>query len=82
MNIPKRKSEAVNLRRTDNSIFKRKKDKRTNKDLQNFTQNAKDRTTRTPLNTGVELTLNMEGLALPAPNVTTFVFLFNATGII
>jgi hypothetical protein len=53
MNIPKRKSEAVNRRRTDNSIFKRKKDKRTNKNLQNITQKAKDRATRTPLNTGV-----------------------------
>ena len=31
-----------------------KKDKRTNKDLLNITQKTKDRTTRTPLNTGGE----------------------------
>jgi hypothetical protein len=40
-----------NLRRTDNTMAKRKKDARTNTDL----QNTKDRATKTPLNTGGEL---------------------------
>jgi hypothetical protein len=34
-------------------MAKRKKDKRTNNDLQNITQETKDRVTRTPLKTGV-----------------------------
>jgi hypothetical protein len=50
-------SEAVNWRRTDNVIAKRK---RTNNDVQNITQNTKDRATRTTLKTGVELVLWVE----------------------
>ena len=42
-------------RRTDNTMAKKKKYKRTNKDLQNITHKTKDRVTRTPLKTGVEL---------------------------
>ena len=33
-------------------MAKKKKDKRTNKDLQNITHKTKDRVTRTPLKTG------------------------------
>ena len=36
-------------------MAKKKKYKRTNKDLQNITHKTKDRVTRTPLKTGVEL---------------------------
>ena len=39
----------------DNTMDKRKKDKRTNNDLQNTTQKNKDWATRTPLKTGDEL---------------------------
>ena len=35
--------------------FERKKDKKTNSDIQNATQKTKDRTTRNPLITGDEL---------------------------
>jgi hypothetical protein len=47
-------SEAVNLRRTDNTMAKRKV-KRTNNDLQITTQKMTDRATRTSLKTGGEL---------------------------
>ena len=47
------KSEAVN-RRTDNTCNGQKK-KRTNNDIQNITQETKDRATLTPLKTGGEL---------------------------
>ena len=47
------KSEAVN-RRTDNTCNAQKK-KRTNNDIQNITQETKDRATLTPLKTGGEL---------------------------
>ena len=50
LKIPKGQSEAV-LRRTDNTMTKRK---RTNNDLQNITQNTEDRATRTSLKTGGE----------------------------
>ena len=40
--IPKGQSEAVNGRRTDNTIDKTKGTKRTNNDLQNTTQKTKD----------------------------------------
>jgi hypothetical protein len=50
----KGKSEAVNRRRTDNTMAKRKST-RTNNDLQNTTQKTNDRATRTPLKTKVEL---------------------------
>ena len=46
--MPKEKSEAVNRRRTDNTMVKRK---RTNNYLQNITLKTKDQATRTPLNT-------------------------------
>ena len=45
---PKGQSESV-YRRTDNAMAKRKKEKRTNTDLQNATQKTKDRATRTPI---------------------------------
>ena len=41
MKIPKGKSESVN-RRTDNTMAKRKKDKRINNDAQNITHKTKD----------------------------------------
>ena len=41
--------------RTQWPNIKKKKDKRTNNDLQNTTQKTKDRATRTPLKTGGEL---------------------------
>ena len=47
MKIPKELTEPVNLRRTDNTIAKRKSTKHTHK--------TKDRETRTPLKTGDEL---------------------------
>jgi hypothetical protein len=37
--------------KTDNTMTKKKKDKRTNNDLPNITYKTKDRVTRTPLNT-------------------------------
>ena len=40
---------------TINPMTRRKKDKKTNNDLQNTTQNTKDRSTQTPLKTGDEL---------------------------
>ena len=54
LKIPKGWSESVN-RRTDNTMAKKKKYKRTNNDLLNTTHKTKDRVTRTPLKTGVEL---------------------------
>ena len=50
----KGKSEAVNRRRTDNTMAKRKST-RTNNDLQNTTHKTNDRATRTPLKTKAEL---------------------------
>jgi len=49
MKIPKGQSEAVNRRRTDYTIAKRK---RTNNDLQNTTQKINDVATRTPSDNG------------------------------
>ena len=46
------KFESVIRKRTDNTMAKRK---RTNNDLQNTTQKAKDRARRTPLKTGGKL---------------------------
>ena len=40
--MPKRESESVNRRRTENTMAKRK---RTNNDLQNITHKTKDRVT-------------------------------------
>ena len=53
LKIPKGQPEAVNGRRTDNTIAKRKGTEGTNNDQQNTTQITKDLTTGTPLNTGV-----------------------------
>jgi len=50
-------------------MVKRKKDKRTNNDLQNTTQKTKDRATRTPLKPGMNSGAP-EGLTVPAPHVT------------
>jgi len=50
--IPKWQSEAVNQRRTNNTVAKRK---RTNNDLQDITQKTKDRVTRTSLKIAGEL---------------------------
>jgi hypothetical protein len=47
------KSEAVNRRRTDYAMAKKKRYKRTNHDLQNTTQKTKDRVIRIPPKTGV-----------------------------
>ena len=41
-NITQEKSEAVNQRRTDNAMAKRKKDKQANIDQQNIAQKTKD----------------------------------------
>ena len=41
-------SEDVSQRRTDSTMAKMKKNKRTNNDLQNITQKIEDRATRTP----------------------------------
>ena len=60
MKIPKGQSETVN-RRTDNTMTKRKKDKRTNNDIQNTTQKTNDRSTRIPINTGGELKCSGKG---------------------
>ena len=51
LKIPKGQSESV-YRRTDKTMAKRKKYKRTNNDIQNSTHKTKDRVTRTPLKTG------------------------------
>ena len=55
LNIPKRYTEVINRRRTGNTMTKRKKDKRTNNNIQNTTQKTTDWSTRTPLNTKGEL---------------------------
>jgi hypothetical protein len=52
--VPKGKSEAVN-RRTENTIAKKKKNKRTNNDLQNTTLKTKDWAKQTPLKTEDDL---------------------------
>jgi hypothetical protein len=52
-NITQEKSEAVNQRRTDNAMAKRKKDKQANIDQQNIAQKTKDPATRTSLTTGM-----------------------------
>jgi hypothetical protein len=52
----KRQSEAARTDRQHND--RGKKYKRTNNDLQNITQKTKDRETRTPLQTGVNLMTN------------------------
>jgi len=49
LKIPKGQSESLNWRRTDNTMSKRKM---TNNYLPSIAQKDKDRTTRTPLNTG------------------------------
>ena len=59
---------------TDNSMAKKKKDKRTNNDLQNITHKTNDRGTRTPLKTWVNSGVP-EGWAVPAPLVTPVVLL-------
>jgi hypothetical protein len=55
LKIPKGYSEPVNRRRTENTMARGKKNKRTNNDLQNITHKTKDRVTRTTLKTGGEL---------------------------
>jgi hypothetical protein len=42
LKMPKRQSEEVNRRRTDNTLAKNKKNKMTNNDLQNITQKTKE----------------------------------------
>ena len=49
-----RQSESV-YRRTENIMARRKKDKRTNNDLQNIAHKTKDRATRSPLKASCEL---------------------------
>ena len=55
LKMPKGYSKSINQGRTYTTLAKRKKDKRTNNDLQNITHKTKDRETRTPLKTGGEL---------------------------
>jgi uncharacterized protein (UPF0333 family) len=45
----------IRKRRTDNTMGKKKKYKKTNNDLQNITHKTKDRVIQTPLKTGGEL---------------------------
>jgi hypothetical protein len=52
LKIQKWYSKSVN-RRTDNTMAKNRKDKRTNNDLQNTTQKVTDRTTRALLKTDI-----------------------------
>ena len=52
-NITQEKSEAVNQRRTDHAMAKRKKTKQANNDQQNIAQKTKDPATRTSLTTGM-----------------------------
>jgi len=52
-NITQEKSEAVNQRRTDNAMAKRKNDKQANNDQQNIAQKTKGPVTRTSLTTGM-----------------------------
>jgi len=56
-------------------MAKRKKDKRTNNNLQNTTEKTKDRATRTSLKTGVSSDAP-KGYAVPAPHVTPVVLLY------
>jgi hypothetical protein len=72
---------------------KEKKDKRSNNDLQNITQEIKDRTTRTPLITGGEVRCSgrtssscpgvksgaLEGLATPVPHIAPVLLLLPQT---
>ena len=55
----------------------KKKDKRTNNDLQNITQKSKDRAPQTPVKTEVNSGAP-EGLAVPAPYVTYILLLLNS----
>ena len=73
MKIQKGQSESVN-RRTENSMAKRKKNKRTNNDLQNTTQKSKYRATRTSLKTGVN-SGDPEGYSSCLPTCTSRVTL-------
>ena len=52
----------------------KKKDKRTNNDLQSIAQNTTDRATRTPLKIGVN-SGDQDGSAVPAPPVAPVVLL-------
>ena len=72
MQIPKGYPEAVNRRRTDYIMAKRKK-KRTS-DLQNITHKTKDRVTRTLLKTGGKL-ICPGRIAVPVPLVALVVLI-------
>ena len=74
LNISKVLSETVNRRKTDNTMVKTKKDKRTNNDLQSTTQKTKDRPARTSLKPGMNSGAP-DGLAVPAPLVTPVLLL-------
>jgi hypothetical protein len=71
-NITQEKSEAVNQRRTDNAMAKRKKDKQANIDQQNIAQKTKDPATRTSLTTGMNLGAP-DGSTVPVLLVATVV---------
>ena len=58
--IPKRLSEAMNRRMTDNAMTKGKK---TSNNLQDTIQETKDRATRTPLKTWGELMCSGWGIS-------------------
>jgi hypothetical protein len=62
-------------RRTDNTMAKRKKYKRTNNDLQDITQETKDRAIRTPLKTRGELMCSGRVSSFCSTNGTRRVYL-------
>jgi hypothetical protein len=67
------KSESVNRRRTDNAIPKKKKDKQQSA---KHTHKTKDRVTRNPLKTGVELRCSGKVISsFPAPLVAPVVLI-------
>ena len=76
LKISKGQSETVYQRRTDNTMAKRKKYKRTNNDRRNiYTYKTKDRVTRNPLKKpGVNLGAP-EGYVVPAPLVAPVVLI-------
>ena len=74
-------TETVNRRRTDNTMDKKNKDKKTNHRLQNTTQKSKDRATQTPLKTDGELRCSGR-VALLFPLVTPVLLLLNETNIV
>jgi hypothetical protein len=69
LKIPKECPEAVNRKRTDSAMAKRKREKRTNNDI-----HSKDRATKAPMKSGSELRYS-ERKAVPVPHVAPVVLL-------